>query len=52
MFLQNRSTLFLRVQQSKAGWRKLLRAHAQIVYKEILSRAQIDVPLYLSHFCV
>jgi len=34
------------------GWRNFLSAHAQIVKKEILSRAQVDVPLSLSHSCV
>jgi len=34
------------------GWRNFLRAHTQIVYNEILLRAQIDVPLSLSHSCV
>ena len=34
------------------GWRNFVRAHAQIVYKEILSRAQVNVPPSLSHSCV
>jgi hypothetical protein len=34
------------------GWKNFLRAHAQIVYKEIISRAQVDVPLSLSDSCV
>jgi len=29
-------------------WRKFLRAHAQIVYKEILSRSKFDVPSLLA----